>query len=149
MVLTEVFDRQLTDVLELQAEIAEKLAVALNIELTGADEIQIIGQPTSNKQAYDLYLQGRYFLKNRNQKQQNLYLNFSANPGAAGLNDVIASVEKVFGKYHLKRFDENSDHFEASFLIDSSGPERMASFSKEAEKYGDSVRISFVESKSF
>ena len=94
-------------------------------------------------------LWGRYFLKNRNVKQQNLYLNFSANPGAAGLNDVIASVEKVFGKHHLKRFDENSDHFEASFLIDSSGPERIASFSKEAEKYGDSVRISFVESKSF
>ncbi len=94
-------------------------------------------------------LWGRYFLKNRKPGNQNLYLNFHADAGKTTLSEVVASVEKIFGKYHLKRFDENSDRIEASFLIDSPKAERLSDFKTEVEKYGDSVRISFVESKSF
>lgn len=94
-------------------------------------------------------LWGRYFLKNRKQGAQNLYLNFHADAGKTTLKEVVASVEKIFGKYHLKRFDENSNSIEASFLIDSPKADSLSAFKSEVEKYGDSVRISFVESKSF
>ena len=94
-------------------------------------------------------LWGRHFLKNRKSNHQNLYLNFHADAGKINLSEVVASVEKVFGKYHLKRFDENSERIEASFLIDSPKADRLSDFKSEVEKYGDSVRISFVESKSF
>ena len=94
-------------------------------------------------------LWGRYFIKSRKPGHQNLYLNFHAEAGNTTLNDVVAVVEKIFGKYHLKRFDENSERIEASFLIDSPKTDKLSAFSKEAEKFGDSVKISFVESKSF
>ena len=94
-------------------------------------------------------LWGRYFIKSRKPGHQNLYLNFHAEAGNTTLNDVVAVVEKIFGKYHLKRFDENSERIEASFLIDSPRTEKLSAFSKEVEKFGDSVKISFVESKSF
>ncbi len=94
-------------------------------------------------------LWGRYFIKSRKPGHQNLYLNFHAQAGNTTLNEVVAVVEKIFGKYHLKRFDENSERIEASFLIDSPRTEKLSAFSKEVEKFGDSVKISFVESKSF
>lgn len=94
-------------------------------------------------------LWGRYFIKRRKPGHQNLYLNFHAQAGNTNLSDVVAVVKKIFGKYHLKRFDENSERIEASFLIDSPGTDKLSAFSKEVEKFGDSVKISFVESKSF
>lgn len=96
-----------------------------------------------------LILWVRYFIKTRRSPSQNLYLNFSAKSGSADLNDIVAGVEEVFGKFYLKRYDENNDRIEASFLIDSPKPETLGKFKKVVEKYGDSVKISFVESKSF
>ena len=96
-----------------------------------------------------LILWGRYFIKNRGSKHQNLYLNFSSTSGTVQLDEVVAVVEDVFGKFHLKRYDENTDRIEASFLIDSPRPENLSRFKKSVEKYGEGVKVSFVESKSF
>lgn len=96
-----------------------------------------------------LILWGRYFLKTNRSKHQNLYLNFRVKAGQAELNEITTIVNKIFGKSHLKRYDENDQNLEASFLIDSPGNDKLTSFKKEMSKYGDSVRISFVESKSF
>ncbi|MEJ2594840.1 MAG: DUF4956 domain-containing protein [bacterium] len=96
-----------------------------------------------------LIIWARYFLKNRKPGHQNLYLNFQAESGKADLRDVVGAVEKIFGKYFLKRFDENGERIEVSFLIDSPKSEKLADFRKEVEKFGESVRVSFVESKSF
>ncbi len=96
-----------------------------------------------------LMIWARYFLKNRKPGHQNLYLNFQAEAGKADLKDVVATVEKIFGKHFLKRFDENGERIEVSFLIDSPKSEKLSDFRKEVEKFGESVRVSFVESKSF
>lgn len=94
-------------------------------------------------------LWGRYFIKSRRSPHQNLYLNFSSASGSVQLTDVVAVVKEVFGKFHLKRYDENTDRIEASFLVDSPKPENLGQFKKAVEKYGESVKISFIESKSF
>jgi hypothetical protein len=96
-----------------------------------------------------LIIWGRYLLKHRKPSHQNLYLNFQAKSGQADLNQVVEAVEKIFGKYFLKRFDENKDRIEVSFLIDSPRASKLSAFRKEVEKFGDTVRVSFVESKSF
>ncbi len=93
-------------------------------------------------------LWGRYFIKTRYSDKQNLYLNVSASPGEVKLDDVVATVKQVFGKSYLKRYDENSDRIEASFLIDSPKPESLSRFKGQIEKFG-TVSVSFVESKSF
>jgi hypothetical protein len=96
-----------------------------------------------------IILWGRYFIKGVRSQHQNLYLNFSAKAGDAKLTDITDSIKAVFGKPHLKRYDENDELIEASFLIDSPKPEKLDEFKQLIQKYGDSVRISFVESKSF
>ncbi|HHL57999.1 MAG TPA: DUF4956 domain-containing protein [Bacteroidetes bacterium] len=94
-------------------------------------------------------LWGRYFIKGKRSRQQNLYLNFSAKAGEVKLSQVTDAVKQAFGTSFLKRYDENEELIEASFLVDSPYPEKLEEFRQLVDKYGESVRISFVESKSF
>jgi serine/threonine protein kinase/Flp pilus assembly protein TadD len=55
----ERYDRDLSDVFEIQAEIAQKIATALRVHLTQAEQKQIQKRQTDNLQAYDHYLRGR------------------------------------------------------------------------------------------
>lgn len=91
---------------------------------------------------------GRYFIGGRN-TSQNLYLNFSAKSGDVELNQVVDIVKSEFGKFHLKRYDENNQIIEASFMVDSPKPAKLQSFKSNINKLGKDIRISFVESKSF
>ncbi len=90
----------------------------------------------------------RYFLKGKS-RHQNLYLNFSAKAGEVQLSQVIDIVKSEFGKFHLKRYDENNQIIEASFMVDSPKPEKLESFKNRISKLANDIRISFVESKSF
>ena len=95
-----------------------------------------------------LIIWGRYFIKGKS-TTQNLYLNVSAKSGVFELDDVVGIVKQTFGKYFLKRYDENGQLIEASFLIDSPHPKKLTEFKNQLKKHGDDVRVSFVESKSF
>lgn len=55
----ERYDRELQDVFDIQAEIAQKIAAALQVQLTKAEKKQFGKKATSNIEAYDLYLRGR------------------------------------------------------------------------------------------
>lgn len=91
----------------------------------------------------------RHFLKYKKLPTQNLYLNFSAKAGQASLDDVLKVVKEVFGKYYLKRYDENGQSIEASFVVDTSKTEKLGLFKEKVEQFGDTVKVSFIESKSF
>jgi len=54
----ENYDRQLDDVFEIQAEVAEKTAAALRLELLGSDREALRRAPTHNIASYDLFLRG-------------------------------------------------------------------------------------------
>lgn len=95
-----------------------------------------------------LILWGRYFIKGRS-KHQNLYLNFSAEKKDMDLNHIIEIIKSEFGKFNLKRYDENNQVIEASFMIDSPNPKKLQSFTEKVSKFGKDVRVSFIESKSF
>ena len=66
----ERYDRNLEDIFEIQDEIASKIAEALKLRLTAAEEKEIRRKPTHNLQAYDYYLRGRE-LAHRRVKNQN------------------------------------------------------------------------------
>jgi hypothetical protein len=95
-----------------------------------------------------LIIWGRFFIKGKS-TTQNLYLNVTAQSGVLELDDVVRIVQQVFGKYFLKRYDENDRQIEASFLIDSPNPQKLTEFKKQLKDTGKDVRVSFVESKSF
>jgi serine/threonine-protein kinase len=54
----EPFDASLTNVFEVQADIARKVASALGVALADSVRTQLASRPTANLTAYDAYLQG-------------------------------------------------------------------------------------------
>ncbi|MGH9873546.1 MAG: hypothetical protein ACRD9S_13940 [Pyrinomonadaceae bacterium] len=61
----EQFERKTSDLLTTQREIAAAIADKLQVKLSGNDSTGITKQYTSNNEAYQLYLQGRYFWNKR------------------------------------------------------------------------------------
>jgi adenylate cyclase len=60
----ERYDRQLDDIFAVESDIAEKIADALQAQLTGAERRAISAQPTTNIEAHQLYLKGKYHWRN-------------------------------------------------------------------------------------
>ncbi len=56
----ETYDRQLTDIFVIQTDVALHIAAALKAELSPDERTRIRKEPTSDLQAYQLYLQGRH-----------------------------------------------------------------------------------------
>ena len=57
----ETYDRRLTDIFEIQTDVALSLANALRAELTASEQSRIRQEPTRNLEAYQLYVQGRHW----------------------------------------------------------------------------------------
>src|SRR5947209_5454971 len=60
----ERYDRELIDIFEVESDIAASIADMLQAKLTGAERRAIAAQPTTNIEAHQLYLQGRYHWRN-------------------------------------------------------------------------------------
>ncbi|HSA91388.1 MAG TPA: protein kinase [Terriglobales bacterium] len=60
------YDREMSDVFEVQDEIARNIAQALRVALSPQEEKQIAQKPTENTQAYDFYLRGRSYTRQFN-----------------------------------------------------------------------------------
>ncbi|PWJ21376.1 winged helix-turn-helix domain-containing tetratricopeptide repeat protein [Jannaschia seohaensis] len=59
-VWAERFDRDLTDIFDLQDQITEAIVAALKVRLVPSERRAIQSRPTDNPEAYELYLQARY-----------------------------------------------------------------------------------------
>ncbi|HYN15983.1 MAG TPA: tetratricopeptide repeat protein, partial [Terriglobales bacterium] len=64
---SETYDRQLNDILAVQEEIARSVAGSLKVALLGGKTAATSAQGT-NVEAYNAYLQGRYFLERRSKE---------------------------------------------------------------------------------
>jgi eukaryotic-like serine/threonine-protein kinase len=58
----ETYDRELTDIFQIQTEIAQQIAAALRARLTPDERERLAGRPTADLVAYDLHLLGREHL---------------------------------------------------------------------------------------
>ena len=61
----EIYDRKLTDLFAVETDIAKTIADTLRAKLTGSEKTAIAARPTENPEAYQLYLQGRFFWNKR------------------------------------------------------------------------------------
>jgi TolB-like protein/Flp pilus assembly protein TadD len=61
----DTYDRKLTDIFAVESGIAQAIADKLQAKLTGSEKIQLAKKPTSNPEAYELYLKGRFFWNKR------------------------------------------------------------------------------------
>ncbi len=57
----ETFDRKLTDIFEVESEIAKGIAESLQAKLTGREQQALAVKPTNNPEAYEAYLRGVAF----------------------------------------------------------------------------------------
>jgi eukaryotic-like serine/threonine-protein kinase len=62
---SETYDRQLSELFDVQAELARAIARELSVTLVGK-ESRRVQRPTDNVDAYQFYLKGRFFLNKRN-----------------------------------------------------------------------------------
>jgi adenylate cyclase len=68
----ERYDRDLVDIFEIQDEITKKIVEQLRVRMLPHEKVTISGRPTSDLQAYDLYLQARNALNLRTRQSLNL-----------------------------------------------------------------------------
>ncbi|MDP1675260.1 MAG: protein kinase [Bacteroidota bacterium] len=62
---SEDYDRDLTDIFMIQADVAQKVAEATQVQLQTNEKQQIGKSGTANSEAYTLYLQGRFYFNKR------------------------------------------------------------------------------------
>lgn len=62
---SDSYDRQFTDVFEIQEDLALSIAEGLQARLTPAERVRLARWPTENLDAYNNYLKGRYFWNRR------------------------------------------------------------------------------------
>ena len=62
---TNEFDRELTDVFEIQNEIAQAIADQLRVTLAGGAETRLVARATESAEAHEAYLRGRYLWSQR------------------------------------------------------------------------------------
>ena len=61
----EHYNRQLSDIFEVQEEIAREISEKLRMKLTGKERKRLVKRHTENAEAYQLYLKGRYYWNKR------------------------------------------------------------------------------------
>jgi serine/threonine-protein kinase len=57
----ETYDRDLTDIFEIQGDVASKIASALRATLSPTEQARIEKKPTEHLEAYNIYLRGLYY----------------------------------------------------------------------------------------
>ena len=62
---SETFDRELTDIFQVQDEIARAITDQLQVTLSGDRQTQLVAEATENTEAHEAYLRGRYFWNQR------------------------------------------------------------------------------------
>ncbi len=65
VIWSESYDRKQSDLVSLQSEIARDVSGKLKSKLSGADEAKVVKTSTSNPEAYQAYLKGRYYWNRR------------------------------------------------------------------------------------
>jgi TolB-like protein/Flp pilus assembly protein TadD len=62
---SERYDRELKDIFDVQDEIAKTIAERLRVTLAGGEDDRLVEKPTTNIEAYQLYLKGRALVDRR------------------------------------------------------------------------------------
>jgi serine/threonine protein kinase/tetratricopeptide (TPR) repeat protein len=62
------YQRPLQDVFTVQEEIAREISENLRVKLTGREKKRLARRPTQNREAYELYLKGRFFSNKRTEE---------------------------------------------------------------------------------
>jgi TolB-like protein len=68
---SDIYDREWKDIFDVQSDIAQRIAVELKTVMTSDDRERIVKTDTKNPEAYNLYLQGRFYWYKRTEEGLN------------------------------------------------------------------------------
>jgi TolB-like protein/tetratricopeptide (TPR) repeat protein len=88
----DTFDRKLTDIFEIESDIAKTIATKLQAKLTGSEQRAISVKPTADVEAHQLYLQGRYIWNRRTAQNLKKALNYFEQAAEKDPNYALAYV---------------------------------------------------------
>ncbi len=133
------FDRKLEDIFAIQDEIAQDVVKALKIKLLGGEGRSLIKNYTANLEAYNLYLQGRYFWNKRTTEDIKKAVDYfsravendsSYAPAYVGLADCYLMLP-LYGNLPTKEFTLRAKSAISKALeVDEQLPEAYASLAK-------------------
>src|SRR5215475_11272165 len=86
----DTFDRKLTDVFQIESDIAKTIADKLQAKLTGSEQRAISVEPTADLEAHELYLQGRYLWNRRTVQNLKKALAYFEEAAAKDPNSALA-----------------------------------------------------------
>ena len=101
-VWSERYDREMSDIFEVQDEIAHKIAQALRIKLTPQEQAELAAKPTDNLQAYDQYLRGRSYARRRTTRDMEFALQMFENAVTLDPNFALAWAAIANGCAHAQ-----------------------------------------------
>jgi TolB-like protein/DNA-binding SARP family transcriptional activator len=131
----ENYDRELSDVLALQEDVARSVANALGVQLRFAGSSGDRRLPTANVAAYELYLRGidRTLLRSEGAAAEGLALLYRAVALDSGYAAAWAGIARLHGRLSLPASPRNSSHAERAesaarraVALDESLPEAQA-----------------------
>ena len=131
----ETYDRELSDIFELQREVAERIAQALETKITTTEARHIAKKPTASMEAYQLYLRGRFFWNKRNEEglkksvdsfQQAIAIDPSYAEAYAGLADAFTQLAIFEFLPPTEAFPKARAAAEKAIALDSSVAEAHA-----------------------
>ena len=140
------YDRDMKDLLQLQAEIGEEIADAIQLTLGPRPDRSPLRltRPAANYEAYDLYLEGRYFWEKRTSKDFQQAITFfqkatEEDPGYAQAYAGLADSYAMMSGYGLEPANDYMPKARAAALralqIDDSIAEAHTSLAIIAENY--------------
>ena len=101
---SETYDRELTDVFAIQADVAQQIAGALRATVSPAERTIIERRPTEDVEAHQLYLRGRYLWNRRTRAGLEGAVDFFSqaverDPGYAPAHAGLADAYLLLGSY--------------------------------------------------
>ncbi len=117
---SERYDREMEDIFDVQDEIALAVVEALKVKLLGEEKEAVLKKYTSNAEAYQLYLKGRFFFAKRTPQgfdkaidfyKQAIEIDSEYALAYSGVSDCYA----MFGFYELMQSQE-AERFAAPYL---------------------------------
>ena len=129
------YDREMADVFEVQDEIAQSIARALEVMLTEKEKEAIQKVPTENVQAYDYFLRGRGYARRETRPdlefamqmfEQAITLDASFALAHAAVADVCATIYEIHEK-NLQWIEKGLAACERALSLEAQLPEALVS----------------------
>ncbi len=150
-VWAERYDRELSDVFEVQDEIARNITQALRITLTPHEEKLLAARPTGDPRAYDHYLKGRSYARRMTRLDVDLALQMFEHailldPGFALAHAGVANACGVAYEWHEKEdrwLERGRAACERALALDPALPEALVARARilyAQKRYDEAIR---------